>query len=158
MSEIEEDIWLATYGTLKKGYNNYHLHLTNSKYMGSGTTKEMYPLIIKDLPYLIEDIGNGFQVEVDVFKISKPVLEKIDEFEVHPTWYKRKQIPILLNGNTVTCWIYFSMTESIGNDTLQKTYKQESHSVYLGESFLSLQTKANLESIPESEFNNLGKK
>ena len=157
MSEIEEDIWLATYGTLKKGYNNYHLHLTNSKYMGSGTTKEMYPLIIKDLPYLIEDIGNGFQVEVDVFKISKPVLEKIDEFEVHPTWYRRKQIPILLNGNTVTWWIYFSMTESIGSDILHKTYKQEIHSNYLGESFLSLQAKTNHESIPESAIKKLGK-
>ena len=30
MSEIEEDIWLATYGTLKKGYNNYNLYLTGS--------------------------------------------------------------------------------------------------------------------------------
>ncbi len=157
MSEIEEDIWLATYGTLKKGYNNYNLHLTNSKFMGSGTTQEMYPLIIKDLPYLIEDIGNGFQVDVDVFKISKPVLEKIDEFEVHPTWYRRKQIPILLNGNTVTCWIYFSMTESIGSDTLHKTYKQEIHCNYLGESFLSLQAKTNHESIPESAIKDLGK-
>ncbi len=158
MSKIEENIWLATYGTLKKGYNNYNLHLTNSKYMGSGTTQEIYPLIIKDLPYLIENIGNGFQVEVDVFKISKPVLERIDELEIHPTWYRRKQIPILLNGNTVICWIYFSMTESIGNDILYKTYKQELNSNYLGESFLSLQTKVNLESIPESEFKDLGKK
>ena len=158
MSEIEKDFWLATYGTLKKGYNNYNLHLTNSKYMGSGTTQEMYPLIIKDLPYLIEDIGNGFQIEVDVFKISKPVLERIDELEIHPTWYRRKQIPILLNGNTVTCWIYFSMTESIGSDILHKTYKQESDSAYLGESFLSLQAKANIESIPESAIKDLGKK
>ncbi len=125
MSEIEEDIWLATYGTLKKGYNNYNLYLTNSKFMGSGTTQEMYPLIIKDLPYLIEDIGTGFQVEVDVFKINRTVLERIDELEIHPTWYRRKQIPILLYGNTVTCWIYFSMTESIGSYILHKSYKQE---------------------------------
>lgn len=130
MSEIEQDIWLAAYGTLKKGYNNYNLHLTNSKYIGSGTTQEMYPLIIRDMPCLIEEIGIGHQVEVDVFKISKLVLEKIDEFEVHPTWYRRKQVPILLNGNTVTCWIYFSMTASRGSDTLHKTYKQESHSTY----------------------------
>lgn len=125
MTEIEEDIWLATYGTLKKGYNNYNLYLTNSKFMGSGTTQEMYPLIIKDLPYLIEDIGTGFKVEVDVFKINRTVLERIDELEIHPTWYRRKQIPILLNGNTVTCWIYFSMTESIGSYILHKSYKQE---------------------------------
>ena len=147
--DLEQEIWLATYGTLKKGYNNYELHLTNSKYIGSGTTQEMYPLLIKDMPYLIEDIGNGHQVEVDVFKISKTVLEKIDELEVHPTWYKRKQIPILLNGNTVTCWIYFSMTESIDNDSLHKTYKQVSGSINLGESFLSLQAKINHESFPE---------
>lgn len=87
------------------------------------------------MPYLIEDIGNGYQIEVDVFKISKLVLERIDEIEIHPTWYRRKQISILLKGNTVTCWIHFSITESIDGDTMHKTYKQEPGFTYFGGSF-----------------------
>lgn len=119
-----EDIWIATYGTLKKGYNNYRLYLTESTFVGSGLTEDKYPLIIKDMPYLIEELGAGFQVEVDVYKVSKQVLRKLDELEMHPTWYRRKQIPILINGIKRTCWIYFSMTESIGNNTVYQTYKQ----------------------------------
>jgi gamma-glutamylcyclotransferase (GGCT)/AIG2-like uncharacterized protein YtfP len=125
MSEMEEEIWIATYGTLKKGYNNYKVYLTNSTFIGSGTTKDKYPLIIKDMPYLIEEVGVGHQVEVDVFTISQQVLDCLDVFEEHPLWYKRKEIPIDLNGKTLSCWLYFSRTESIGDDTFHRTYIQE---------------------------------
>jgi gamma-glutamylcyclotransferase (GGCT)/AIG2-like uncharacterized protein YtfP len=130
MSELEEEIWLATYGTLKKGYNNYKLYLTNSTFIGSGTTQNKYPLIIKDMPYLIEEVGVGHQVEVDVFTISQQVLDRLDVFEDHPNWYKRKEIPINLNGKTYSCWLYFSRTESIGDDPFHNTYIQEPGKVY----------------------------
>ena len=129
-----EDIWIATYGTLKKDYNNYNIYLTNSTYLGSGITQDKYPLIIKDMPYLIEELGQGYQVEVDVFKITQTVLAKLDEFEVHPTWYRRKQIPIQLNGTTHSCWLYFSMTEAVGDHALHKSYKQVDGKTYLEES------------------------
>lgn len=129
-----EDIWIATYGTLKKDYNNYTTYLTASTYLGSGTTQDKYPLIIKDMPYLIEELGLGFQVEVDVFKITHSVLAKLDEFEVHPTWYRRKQIPIQLKGSTHSCWLYFSMTETVGEHSLHKSYKQVDGKTYLEES------------------------
>lgn len=128
-----EDIWIATYGTLKKDYNNYNIYLTNSTYLGSGITQDKYPLIIKDMPYLIEELGQGYQVEVDVFKITQTVLAKLDEFEVHPTWYRRKQIPIQLNGTTHSCWLYFSMTEAVGDHALHKSYKQVDGKTYLEE-------------------------
>jgi gamma-glutamylcyclotransferase (GGCT)/AIG2-like uncharacterized protein YtfP len=130
MSEMEEEIWIATYGTLKKGYNNYKLYLTNSTFIGSGITQDKYPLIIKDMPYLIEEVGVGHQVEVDVFTISQQVLDCLDIFEEHPLWYKRKEIPIDLNGKTYSCWLYFSRTESIGDDTFHRTYIQEEGKVY----------------------------
>jgi gamma-glutamylcyclotransferase (GGCT)/AIG2-like uncharacterized protein YtfP len=130
MSEMEEEIWIATYGTLKKGYNNYKLHLTNSTFIGSGVTQDKYPLIIKDMPYLIEEVGVGHQVEVDVFTINQQVFDRLDEFEDHPNWYKRKEIPIDLNGKIYSCWLYFSRTESIGDDTFHRTYIQEPGNVY----------------------------
>jgi gamma-glutamylcyclotransferase (GGCT)/AIG2-like uncharacterized protein YtfP len=130
MGAMEEEIWIATYGTLKKGYNNYKLHLTNSTFIGRGTTQDKYPLIIKDLPYLIDEVGVGYHVEVDVFTISKQVLDCLDVFEEHPLWYKRKEKPIDLNGKTYSCWLYFSRTESIGDDTFYRTYIQEEGKVY----------------------------
>jgi gamma-glutamylcyclotransferase (GGCT)/AIG2-like uncharacterized protein YtfP len=130
MSEMEEEIWIATYGTLKKGYNNYKLHLTNSTFIGSGVTQDKYPLIIKDMPYLIEEVGVGHQVEVDVFTINQQVFDRLDEFEDHPNWYKRKEIPIDLNGKIFSCWLYFSRTESICDDTFHRTYIQEPGNVY----------------------------
>jgi gamma-glutamylaminecyclotransferase len=130
MGAMEEEIWIATYGTLKKGYNNYKLHLNNSTFIGKGTTQDKYPLIIKDLPYLIDEVGVGQQVEVDVFTVSQQVLVLLDEFEDHPNWYMRKEIPININGNTKSCWLYFSLTESIGDDVFHKTYIQEPGNVY----------------------------
>jgi gamma-glutamylaminecyclotransferase len=130
MSEIGGEIWIATYGTLKNGYNNYKLHLTNSTLIGSGTTQDKYPLIIKDMPYLIEEVGVGYQIEVDVFTIGQQVLYRLDELEEHPNWYRRKEIPINLNGKTYSCWVYFSMTESIGDSTLHNSYIQEPGKLY----------------------------
>lgn len=130
MSEIGKKIWIATYGTLKKGYNNYELHLTNSTYIGSGTTQDKYPLIIKDMPYLIEEVGAGHQIEVDIFTIDQQVLERLDELEDHPNWYRRKEIPINLNGKIYSCWLYFNITESISDNTLHNSYIQEQGKVY----------------------------
>lgn len=142
-----EDIWIATYGTLKKDYNNYNVYLTTSTYLGSGATQDKYPLIIKDMPYLIEELGRGYQVEVDVFKITHSVLAKLDEFEVHPTWYRRKQIPILLNGSTHRCWLYFSMTEAVGEHALHKSYKQVDGKTYLEESTVASSPEATAYSV-----------
>ena len=121
---LEENL-VAVYGTLKKGYNNYNNYLTTSKYMGSGKTQDKYPLIIKGLPYMIEQAGQGHNVEVDVFKVSDPVLANLDKLEGHPNWYRRKQIPVTMHGKTLTCWLYFSLSEQVGNQPMHKSYKQE---------------------------------
>ena len=121
---LEENL-VAVYGTLKKGYNNYNNYLTTSKYMGSGHTQDKYPLIIKGLPYMIEQVGQGHNVEVDVFKVSDPVLASLDKLEGHPNWYRRKQIPVSMHGKTLSCWLYFNISEEVGNQLMHKSYKQE---------------------------------
>lgn len=130
MSKIEEGFLVATYGTLKKDYNNYKRYLTRSEYLGAVTTKHKYPLVIKDMPHMIEEEGIGFQVDVDVFTVSPEVLKDLDVLEGHPTWYKRKVIPIDLNGETYSCWVYFSTTEVVGCNELHKTYIQEPGKTY----------------------------
>jgi gamma-glutamylaminecyclotransferase len=122
---VLEDNLVAVYGTLKKGYTNYNWYLTSSKFVGSGETKEKYPLVIKGLPYLIEKDGYGHNVEVDVFKVSGQVLSGLDRLESHPTWYKRKQVPIMVKGKVLMCWVYFNIRERADNEVWHKTYKQE---------------------------------
>lgn len=122
-ANVLQDNFVAVYGTLKFGYSNYRHYLTSSKFIGEGVTKDKYPLIIKGLPYLIEERGKGHNVEVDVFRVSDTVLEELDRLEGHPNWYRRKQIPIKINNKTVQCWIYFNIKEkAIGE--FHSTYEQ----------------------------------
>jgi gamma-glutamylcyclotransferase (GGCT)/AIG2-like uncharacterized protein YtfP len=122
---VLEDTLVAVYGTLKKGYSNYNHYLTSSKYIGKGATKEKYPLVIKGLPYLIENIGQGFNVEVDVFKVSPSVLKDLDALEGHPNWYRRKEIQIKMKDKTLMCWIYFNIREKGNGELYHQTYTQE---------------------------------
>lgn len=124
-ANVLEDNLVAVYGTLKKGYSNYNRYLTGSKHVGAGKTKEKYPLVIKGLPYLIDEGGKGYNVEVDVFKVSDPVLAELDRLEGHPNWYRRKQIPIVVKGKELTCWIYFNIREVSAGHLFHSKYVQE---------------------------------
>src|SRR5690606_19141662 len=79
--------YLAVYGTLKKGYGNYYNYLTDSKFIGSGVTSKKYPLVIDGLPYMLNKPHSGHNVEIDLFKVSREVLDDIDVLEGHPKWY-----------------------------------------------------------------------
>lgn len=122
---VLEQHLVAVYGTLKKGYSNYHNHLSSSKHIGSGVTKEKYPLVIKGLPYLIEESGVGHNVEVDVFKVSDSVLANLDRLEGHPNWYRRKEVTILVKKKPLVCWIYFNIKEDSNGYVLHSKYVQE---------------------------------
>jgi gamma-glutamylaminecyclotransferase len=138
---VLEDNLIAVYGTLKKGYTNYNTYLTTSKFIGSGKTKDKYPLIIKGLPYMIDERGKGHNVAVDVFKVSNPVLDKLDKLEGHPTWYKRKQIPVVVKGKTLTCWIYFNICEAVGSQPMHTTYTQSVRPQYFDWSYVKPEPK-----------------
>lgn len=123
-ANVLEDHLVAVYGTLKKGYSNYNRYLYNSKYIASGQTQDKYPLIISGLPFLIENSGQGHNVDVDVFKVSDAKLADLDRLEGHPTWYRRKQIPVQVKGKTLMCWIYFNIKEKADGKVWHKTYTQ----------------------------------
>jgi gamma-glutamylcyclotransferase (GGCT)/AIG2-like uncharacterized protein YtfP len=122
---VLQDNLVAVYGTLKKGHGNYFRYLTDSKYVTSGKTTDKYPLLISGLPYLIEEKGVGHNVKVDVFKVSDTVLNKLDALEGHPTWYRRKEIPIKTKkGKTLMCWVYFNAKVNRSHsDTMHESYE-----------------------------------
>ena len=123
---VIEDNVIAVYGTLKKGYSNYWHYLSSSNYIGKGKTLNKYPLLIKGLPYLIDEVDKGHNVEVDVFGVSDARLKELDRLEGHPNWYCRRQIPIKVNNRTITCWVYFNLRERVTDDSvLHKKYTQD---------------------------------
>jgi gamma-glutamylaminecyclotransferase len=121
--EVLADNYIAVYGTLKKGYNNYWAYLYGSHHVGKGKTKDKYPLIIQGLPYLVNKVGLGHNVNVDVFKITDRVLHNIDKLEGHPNWYKRQRIPILIGKEEVMCWVYFNPVNVHINSVFHKSYE-----------------------------------
>lgn len=123
---VLQDNLVAVYGTLKKGYSNYWHYLSGADYIGSGRTLNKYPLLIHGLPYLIDEVDRGYNVEVDVFAVSDARLRELDRLEGHPNWYRRKQIPINVKGKTLTCWIYFNIKEQVTDDSvLHRKYTQD---------------------------------
>lgn len=119
---VLEEHLVAVYGTLKKGNSNYFNYLRSSGYLGSGETKDRYPLIVDGLPYLIEKKGIGYNVDVDVFKVSGDTLAELDRLEGHPRWYVRKQVQIQMKKRVLTCWIYFNGTDVKDGAKFHKSY------------------------------------
>jgi gamma-glutamylcyclotransferase (GGCT)/AIG2-like uncharacterized protein YtfP/predicted glutamine amidotransferase len=97
---------VAVYGTLKKGHGNHRL-LTSSYCLGDGFTSDPYPLVIDNLPYVIDRKGKGKRVQVEVYRVDANTLARLDSLEGHPDWYQRKQIQVQLHaGGTITAWVY----------------------------------------------------
>ncbi len=109
MSKLE---LLAVYGTLKRGCGN-HKYLSDSKFVGTGVTLEKFVLVVSVIPYCIPIDSAGEMrkyaspIHVEVYEVSAEKLERIDELEGHPFWYKRKKVDVKLeNGKIVKTWFY----------------------------------------------------
>jgi len=111
---------VAVYGTLKSGRGNHRL-LEKSYCLGDAYTAAAYPLVIDGLPYLIDRMGVGKRVRVEVYRVDEATLARLDSLEGHPDWYQRKEIQVqLIKGGTVTAWVYMipdSRSDTHMNDT-----------------------------------------
>ena len=97
---------VAVYGTLKSGFGNHHL-LADSYCLGDGHTVEPYPMVVNDIPYLIDDAGTGHRVAVEVYRVTDDTLASLDSLEGHPNWYVRRKIQVqLVKGGAVSAWVY----------------------------------------------------
>ena len=107
---------IGVYGTLKKGYSNYHAHLSRAMYIGSGQTVDKYPMIVNGIPYLLNKPGVGHNVDIDLFLVDNETeLPSIDSLEGHPNWYERKRVEVMTDkGNVFMPQVYF-------NDTVKDT-------------------------------------
>jgi len=120
-ANVLQDNLVAVYGTLKRGEGNYHL-LRSAKYVGRGKTAEKYPLVVSGLPYLYKESGVGYNVEVDVSKVSDQRLGRLDQLESHPKWYKREEVNIVVKGKQLKCWVYFMTEKRDENVVVREKY------------------------------------
>lgn len=93
------------YGTLRKGLAWSHL-LYTSRFLGEAKTKNKYALYSDRIPYVIE-YKEVSQIVGEVYEVDNETLQKLDQLEGHPNWYRRKEIEIILNNSLILAWIYF---------------------------------------------------
>ena len=112
-----KDIYIFTYGTLKRGFKNHYLLLDDATFVSNAITCEkyqMYPCIIGNgYPFVIKS-ENISQIEGEVYEItSKKTLENIDMLEDYPDLYLKELIKVkLFNEKIVEALIYFKNEET----------------------------------------------
>lgn len=103
------DELVFVYGTLKRGGEYHHImEESTARFVGVGTLKTRYPLLIARYPCLIDEPGAGFQVSGEVYSIPDPSgWKRLDWLEGHPDEYLRRIEPVEVNGQTHSAWAYF---------------------------------------------------
>lgn len=95
-----EKFKVFVYGTLKTGEPNYKvLSETDGEYrfISSGTTVEKFPLVVGtkyNIPFLLDDAGNGNNIEGEMYEVCEKKLKVLDELEAYPTLYDRKKVEV----------------------------------------------------------------
>ncbi len=95
------------YGTLRKGQVNSHL-LHVCQFLGRAKTKAKYALYAREIPFLSRT-KEVSPVVGEVYAVDDNTLERLDELEKHPRWYRREKAEIILEERAMemTAWIYF---------------------------------------------------
>lgn len=97
---------IFVYGTLRQGCGNHYL-LDSSQFLGRAKTKCKCALYARGIPFLCRNETIS-QVVGEVYLVDDVTLNRLDQLEGHPTWYKREQAEVVLNdGRQVVAWIYF---------------------------------------------------
>ena len=123
------------YGTLKSNQPNHYVLQTGgayfeelqyksenkidfqpAKFIAKAETVEKYPLVIAskfNIPYLLDKPGLGYNIQGEIYEVSEILIEILDDFEGHPSYYKRREEavnvmqPEIGNVGKELVWTYF---------------------------------------------------
>jgi gamma-glutamylaminecyclotransferase len=102
---------LFVYGTLKRNFSNHHL-LKDSKFLGTGRTKEKYAMYESGIPFVVKNEPVS-SIYGELYQVDDATLQRLDRLEGHPDWYCREQVELITaTEQTVTAWIYFNPEKS----------------------------------------------
>lgn len=87
---------LAVYGTLKKGFYNHDYLMKEATYIGKAIlSPETVLYNLGRYPGLkLEEPSEDTGVEVELYEVTKPQLDRLDRFEGHPNLFKRVEVTI----------------------------------------------------------------
>lgn len=105
-----KEIYIFTYGTLKRGFSNNHF-LNDALFVSNSITCEnycMYPCTNNMFPFLIKS-EKKYQIKGEVFKTnSKKLLDDLDYLERYPNLYLKEFINVKLENNSIVkALVYF---------------------------------------------------
>jgi len=107
--------FLFVYGSLKKGFDNHKLLQKYAKRVGKASTVgkfAMYEDSFGNYPYLVQEPINKVMGELYEIK-RKELLDRIDEFEGAPEYYKRKRIKVKTHKGVNLAFVYLREDEDI---------------------------------------------
>ncbi len=107
--------FLFVYGSLKKGFDNHKLLQKYAKRVGKASTVgkfAMYEDSFGNYPYLVKEpitkvLGELYEIK------REELLDKIDEFEGTPEYYKRKKIKVKTHKGVNLAFVYIREDENI---------------------------------------------
>jgi gamma-glutamylcyclotransferase (GGCT)/AIG2-like uncharacterized protein YtfP len=100
------------YGTLKRGHGNNRF-LKESEFVGEAiSTESNYFMVGRAIPFLYE--GGCQFVSGEVWSVSEEVLKRLDQLEGHPRMYRREMRTFIVDGETITAWVYLMWRDKRG--------------------------------------------
>lgn len=109
-SPLDKTPLVAVYGTLKRGFGNHRvLQDAGGEFVAIARSVTPFPLVVSGLPYLLDRPGEGYQVEVELYRVSTlEGLRRLDRLEGHPDFYRRRVEAFKQeDGTAVDAWVYF---------------------------------------------------
>ncbi len=124
---LKESQLVAVYGSLKRGFGNYHcMERANGEFVSTAKTEDAnFIMEGSGFPYVVRNNSEmGGKVAVELFKVNKAgVLNDLDSLEGHPTFYKRELMFFEKpDGIVVEAWLYIYQ-DYIGGDESLRDYE-----------------------------------
>ncbi|CAG2191456.1 gamma-glutamylaminecyclotransferase C-like [Mytilus galloprovincialis] len=101
------------FGTLKRGQPNFYLLEDAGNglavYLADGVTEEKFPVVIAsscNIPFMLPVAGKGKNVVGEIYKVDDSMLNRLDILERKAEILDRREINVVSNGCTITCWCY----------------------------------------------------
>ena len=98
--------FVFVYGTLMSGLRNHSLLDKQQCLSKEAYTKDPAELLLLyDRPYMRYS-SSGYPLKGELYEINDETLEKLDQLEDHPNWYKRELKKILVLEEEIEAFIY----------------------------------------------------
>ena len=99
---------VAVYGTLKQGGSNSGVMAADGgEYIGEGETVQKFTMYGGyGFPRVVFNGPPVSTIKIHLFRITDEPFY-MDSLEGHPTFFRRRQIPVRVNDKTQHAWMYF---------------------------------------------------